>query len=109
MVHSVTASPNVLWPPDHEMRDVTVTVSVTDDIDPQPLTKILEVSSNEPELGSGSGDYAPDWEITGNLTLRLRAERSGLGSGRVYTIKVQSTDFFGNASVASTTVTVPHH
>ena len=89
------------------MRDVTVAVSVTDDIDPLPLTRIIEVTSNEPELGIGSGDYAPDWEITGSLTLRLRAERSGAGSGRVYTIKVQSTDFFGNASVASTTVNVP--
>jgi hypothetical protein len=107
VIHSVAASPNVLWPPNHEMRDVTVAVSVTDDIDPLPLTRIIEVTSNEPELGIGSGDYAPDWEITGSLTLRLRAERSGAGSGRVYTIKVQSTDFFGNASVASTTVTVP--
>jgi hypothetical protein len=107
VIHSAVASPHVLWPPNHEMRDVTVTVSVTDDIDPQPLTRILEVTSNEPELGIGSGDYAPDWEITGNLTLRLRAERSGAGRGRVYTIKVQSTDFFGNASVTSTTVSVP--
>ena len=108
VLHSAVASPNVLWPPNHEMRDVTVTVSVTDDIDRQPLTRILEVTSNEPELGRGSGDYAPDWEITGNLTLRLRAERSGVGSDRIYTIKVQSTDFFGNASVTSTTVRVPH-
>jgi hypothetical protein len=91
------------------MRDVTVTLNVADDVDPQPLTKIIEVTSNEPEAGIGSGNHAPDWEVTGNLTLRLRAERSGAGSGRVYTITVQSTDFFGNASVASTTVTVPHH
>jgi hypothetical protein len=89
------------------MRDVTVTVNVTDDVDPRPLTRIVEVTSNEPELATGSGDYAPDWEMTGSLTVRLRAERSGLGSGRVYTIKVQSTDFFGNATVASTTVRVP--
>jgi hypothetical protein len=107
VIHAVAASPKVMWPPNHEMRDVTVTVNVTDDVDPRPLTRIVEVTSNEPELATGSGDYAPDWEMTGSLTVRLRAERSGLGSGRVYTIKVQSTDFFGNATVASTTVRVP--
>jgi hypothetical protein len=107
VVASVAASPTVLWPPNHEMREIVATVNATDDIDPHPITTIVEVTSNEPELGAGSGDYAPDWEITGDLTLRLRAERSGLGSGRVYTIKVQSIDFFGNESVASTTVRVP--
>ena len=39
---------------------------------------------------------APDWEITGDLTLDLRAERSGSGTGREYTITVQCTDGTGN-------------
>jgi hypothetical protein len=107
VIHAVTASPGVLWPPNHEMRDVTVDVSVTDDIDPNPTRRIVQVTSNEPELGTGDGDSAPDWEITGDLTVRLRAERSGRGTGRIYTITVESTDFFGNSTIATTTVAVP--
>ena len=66
------------------------------------------VSSNEPVNGTGDGDTAPDWVITGNLTVDLRAERSGTGSGRVYTITVRCTDASGNSSTKTVTVTVPH-
>jgi endo-1,4-beta-xylanase len=38
----------------------------------------------------------------------LRAERSGLGNGRVYTITYQAKDASGNTTVASTQVVVPH-
>ena len=50
-----------------------------------------------------------DWLITGDLTLELRAERSGRSKeGRVYTITVQCADASGNSSTAEVTVTVPH-
>jgi hypothetical protein len=46
--------------------------------------------------------------VTGDLTLDLRAERSGTGSGRTYTITVVATDSAGNASAPKTvTVFVP--
>jgi len=66
------------------------------------------VNSNEPVNGLGDGDTAPDWIITGDLTVNLRAERSGIGNGRIYTITVTCKDACGNSSVGSTTVTVPH-
>ena len=47
--------------------------------------------------------------VTGPLTLNLRAERSGNGSGRVYTIVVEARDRFGNARVSTVAVTVPHN
>ena len=50
----------------------------------------------------------PDIPVTGNLTANLRAERSGIGSGRVYTITVRCTDYAGNNSEGQTTVSVPH-
>jgi hypothetical protein len=99
---SLIASPDVLWPPNHQMVPVTLTADVADVGDPAPRTRIISVASNEP----GHGE--PQWEITGDLTLNLRAERAGRGSGRVYTITVESRDFSGNASVETVAVTVPH-
>ena len=50
-----------------------------------------------------------DWKINGDHKVKLRAERSGQGSGRIYTITVQASDEAGNLSDPKTiTVTVPH-
>jgi hypothetical protein len=108
VISSVTASPNELWPPNHKMVPVTVAVAVSDICDPEPVCLITEVASNEPVNGLGDGNTAPDWEITGGLTVNLRAERSGKGSGRVYTITVECTDQSKNSSTDTETVTVPH-
>ena len=88
------------------MVSVTVAVTATDDSDPNPVCRIKSVSSNEPVNSQGDGDTAPDWSITGALTVDLRAERSGTGSGRVYTITVECTDACGNVSTARVDVTV---
>jgi hypothetical protein len=103
----LTASPNVLWPANHKMVSVNLTAAVADTVDPSPVTRIVSVTSNEPVNGTGDGDTGPDWEITGDLTLYLRAERAGTGTGRIYTITVESRDRFGNAAVRTATVTVP--
>ncbi len=108
VIESIVATPDVLRPPNHKMVLVTLNVSASDNCDLAPFCQIISVSSNEPENGLGDGDMAPDWEITGNLTANLRAERSGKGSGRVYTITVRCTDYAGNSSEEQTTVTVPH-
>jgi hypothetical protein len=65
------------------------------------------VSSNEPDNGLGDGDTANDWVITGPMTVQLRAERAGNGTGRVYTITVRCTDAAGNSSERTVTVSVP--
>ena len=108
-IEGLSASPNVLWPPNHKMVSVNLSISVTDHCDPAPICQIIQVTSNEPEDGLGNGDKAPDWEITGNLTVKLRAERSGTGSGRIYTITVVCTDADGNSSTETVNVTVPHN
>jgi len=107
VIQSVAAAPNLLWPPDHKMAKVAVTAKATDNCT-TPVCKIISVMSNEPVNGLGDGDTAPDWIITGDLTVNLRAERSGIGSGRIYTVTVTCTDACGNSSVGNTTVTVPH-
>jgi hypothetical protein len=91
------------------MVPISISALVSDSCDPSLVTKIISVTSNEPVNGGGDGDTSPDWQITGNLTLNLRAERAGGGSGRVYTITVESRDASGNVSVRTVTVTVPHN
>jgi hypothetical protein len=108
VVTSITATPSTLWPPNHNMVAVTVTVVATDDQDPNPISQIVSVSSNQPINGTGDGDQSPDWEITGPLTLNLRSERSGNDPTqvRVYTITVITSDASGNATTSTVTVTV---
>jgi hypothetical protein len=98
---AVRASPSVLWPPNHKLVPVRILVWATDACGPVK-NRIVSVSSNEP-----AGNKLPDWIITGDLTLLLRAERSPRGSGRVYTIKVESGDQAGNKSYATVKVFVP--
>jgi len=96
----------VLLPSNHKLLDVTVSYNVTDNCG--PVVDALTVSSNEFVNGLGQGNTAPDWEIVDAHHLRLRAERSGAGSGRVYTITITSTDSAGNASTKQLFVSVPH-
>ncbi len=105
----LVVSPDTLWPPNHNMVPVTVSLVVTDDMDPNPATTLVSVTSNEPEEGLGDGDTAGDIVIRDALTIELRAERSGVGVGRVYTLTYESTDEAGNKTTASITVTVPHN
>ncbi len=108
VISSASADPDVLWPPNHKMRAVTVSVSVSDACDANPTCEIVDVPSNEPENGKGDGNTASDWELTGPLTVDLRAERSGRGDGRVYTITVECSDTSGNPSQTTVEVKVPH-
>jgi len=103
------ASPSSLWPPNHQMRNVTVSYSATDNCTSAGnITCIISsVTSNEPVNGTDDGDTAPDWQIVNNHLVRLRAERSGIGTGRIYTITVRCTDQYGNHTFKTVLVTVP--
>ena len=106
---SVSLHPNILWPPDHRIVNVTPVIAVHDNLDAAPQVKLLSVTSNEPDHGLGDGDTANDIVINSDGTISLRAERSGSGQGRVYTITYQAVDSAGNTSTASATVTVPRN
>jgi hypothetical protein len=102
-ISSLTATPSQLWPPNHKLVAVHLSVVVTDDQDPHPVCGIAAVSSNEP---SGPD---PDWVFQpGSLDLQLRADRDGGGTGRIYTIAVDCSDASGNVARATVNVTVPH-
>jgi HYR domain len=108
VISSASASPNVLWPPNHRLVPVTIAVSASDVCSPTVSCKIISVTSNEPVNAPGSGNTAPDWQITGNNTVNLRAERSGGGNGRIYRLTVQCTDPSGNHATKTVRVNVPH-
>jgi hypothetical protein len=107
LIDSLTADPSVLSPPNHKLVDVTITVEARDLYDAMPQCSVVTVAANEPVNGPGSGHTDLDWMITGPLTLQLRAERSGQGIGRIYTVYVTCADTFGNEFTGTVAVTVP--
>ncbi len=108
---SASANPALLWPPNHSMRDVHGTVTVTDNC-PGAAFVLASVTSNEPDNGLGDGDTVGDIQSaalgTPDLDIRLRAERQGTGGGRVYTITYAATDASDNGAQSSAVVLVPH-
>jgi hypothetical protein len=117
LIGTLTASPHVLWPPNHKLIPISVQADATDNCG-TPRVVMTSVTTNEggetttfdPTHDSASGDgNTPDdvyIDIDGNLS--LRSERSGTGSGRIYIIVYTATDDAGNTSNTSTTVAVPH-
>jgi endo-1,4-beta-xylanase len=110
---SVVAGP-MLWPPDHTYRIVATTqlVSGASDSCDQSVgigsVVITRVTSDEAQNAPGSGNTVNDVVIGGDCrSVQLRAERSGSGNGRVYTVFLRVTDASGNVTNTSTQVTVP--
>ncbi len=106
VMSALTFSETRLWPPNHQMVNVTVDYTVFDLGDPNPGC-VLSVTSNEPVNGLGDGDQTPDWNVIDWHHIQLRAERAAKGNGRIYTVLSDCRDRFGNASQKSATVSVP--
>ena len=98
VISNAIASPATLWPPKHDMVDVTVNYAAADNCG--ILRTNLSVSSNE----SGAES---DWEIVDAHHVRLRAVRSARGGERLYTIVITAYDVHGNVSSRNVTVRVP--
>jgi hypothetical protein len=103
-ITSLTATPAVLWPPNHKMVPVLVAASASDGSPVAPVCQITAISSNE----SGTAPGQADWVITGPLTVNLRAERAGSGTGRTYSISVTCTNASQLSDTKDVIVTVPH-
>ncbi len=103
---SCSVGDSELWPPNHNLINVALAVTANDNCGASVL---VQVFSNEDDEGeTGDGNFSPDAKDVAAGTLRLRAERSGGGNGRVYLIIVTATDPSGNVSRCCKTVTVAH-
>jgi hypothetical protein len=103
-----TASPSSLWPPNHKMVDVTVAYGLSDNC-AGVVASSLSISCNEPVNGGGDGNTSVDWQVIDAHHVQLRAERSGTGIDRIYTIAITALDAAGNVSSTSVSVIVSHN
>jgi hypothetical protein len=109
---TLAVDPSCLWPPDHSLvlyaTGAGLTATAQDTCDPSPKVRIVNVQSNQPPNGGGSGNTSPDVFFS-DTALCVRAEREGtVATPRQYTATVEATDFSGNTTTKSVTITVAH-
>jgi hypothetical protein len=97
-----------LWPPNHNLVNVGLSLSATDACDANPAIAVKVYGDEDDEEATGDGNHSPDAKDIGAGSLRLRSERKGDADGRVYLIVVTATDHSGNVGHHCCTVVVPH-
>ncbi len=101
-----------IWPPNHKMVTILAEVNGSDSLSGIESIVLSSITSNEPDQGTDAEDQPNDIQDaemdTFDTSFSLRAERSGEGTGRIYTITYTATDKAGNQTVVPVTVTVPH-
>jgi len=102
-----TPSTDSLFPPNHKMKDISISGVTDPDGDAVTLT-IDAITQDEPTNGTGDGDTSPDGDGVGTDTAQIRAERSGTGDGRVYEISFTADDGNGGMCTGMVSVGVPH-
>ncbi len=108
----VAASPALLWPPAHDLIDVTLTSIPSAEFVPDRV-ELIAATSNEPDDAPGGSDGRTTGDIqadigSADLHVRVRAERDARGSGRVYALTVRATSNDGTEALGTAYVTVPH-
>ncbi|MBL8292636.1 MAG: hypothetical protein JNN08_12410 [Bryobacterales bacterium] len=100
----------ILWPPNHQLETVATISASAGGISGMASFSVTGIS-NEPDNGLGDGDKPGDIVITGSglqpRQVQLRAERSGTGTGRVYTITAMAVSGAGNTTTSHATFSVP--
>jgi hypothetical protein len=106
---SITTDPTTLWPPNHELHTITARGGIDPEGDAVTLA-VTSVTQDEPLDDHGDGTTIADADRAGSSTdkVRVRAERSGIGDGRVYRLNVVATDAAGASCSTMVSIGVPH-
>jgi len=110
----ITLTPSLLWPPNHRLVEVQALANATDACGPAMIV-LDSITSSEPDDapaigdGSTSGDAQEAEPGNPDFEFLLRAERSGSGGGRTYTVTYKAIDITGNQVTAGSQVFVPHN
>ena len=105
VIRCIRLSKTCLWPANHKMVPVCVYVTATDNCG-RVTSRIVSVTSNQADSGLDSTDVPNDWQITGALTVNLRAERIPASSTRRYTLRIETKDTAGNVTYGTAVVSV---
>ncbi len=111
-----TNGAGALWPPNQKYISVSladcgiaVQDACTGTLDPTTVSaRITCVTSDEPDDAEGDGKTINDMILDSPTTVRLRAERTGTGDGRAYSILFAVQDAAGNVGNGTCRVNVPH-
>jgi hypothetical protein len=107
----ITLNKTLLTPPNHKMVDITASVSVSGGCGNVSSPVLVSVTSNEPDNGVDDGNTVNDVDGvtagTGDYAFRVRAERCGSCTGRIYTVTYAVTDDFGNTVEQTAEISVP--
>ncbi|MFD0828504.1 hypothetical protein ACT8ZR_23020 [Neobacillus sp. M.A.Huq-85] len=99
--------------PNHKMIPIKATLNYSDSNSGIDSVVLLSIISNEPDNGLGDGNKTNDIQEakfgTLDTSFNVRAERSGTGSGRGYTVTYIAKDKAGNKTFAKATVMVQHN
>jgi len=102
----ISTAERSLWSPNKKLVPISVTVMATDDSGSAPSIKLVSITCND--ACNPAQDITEAAFGTDDRAFKLRADRTGGGNGRTYTITYEATDAAGNKTTATTTVTVPH-
>ena len=100
----------VIGPPNHRLVPIQVMINTADKASGISKVELTGITSNELDNASGDGNTESDIQDarwgTDDRSFTLRAERSGIGEGRIYTITYTVTDQAGRTTVRSVEVKV---
>lgn len=102
----VTASPQLVWPPNGRLIPINVSLEVSDGQDPNPSVILESVVCDD--ICSPATDIVGANTGADDRGFAIRAKRLGGGVGRTYTATYRAVDASGNVSHRSVVVLVPH-
>lgn len=97
--------PASLWPANHQLVPVSVTVNLTDSLSGRAGFTLASASSTPP---GAAGDIQGFVSGTAGVSGFLRAEKSVSGGERQYWLSYSGFDLAGNTADCKALVTVPH-